>query len=227
MNYETRSVEMGSVQEKAYRGLCESLLRDKIDLFAPGGTVYLTMLSLFAAGKAERVDENSVSVRQSGASSPAKLIAVHELLGVWNERPIAIITVSQQLLFSVKQLFWRQKMTDKIAYAFGGYQPDHQVHALETFTRGERPILLASTTSIGIGADLNRAETTVFLQRSWSPAENLWVESKLSPKCQVVTYVTAGTVEIHQHLGLERLRQIVTKESLEDFLYGRELKGVK
>ena len=226
MNYETRSTKMGSVQEQAYRELCESLLRDKVDLFVPGGTAHLTMLSLFAAGRAERIGEGTVSMRQAGASSPAKLIAVRKLLEAWDGSPMVIVTISQQVLSSVHQLFRRRKMLDRVAYAFGGHQPDNQLRALQSFSGGERPILLTSTTSIGVGTDLNRADTVAFLQRSWSPAENQWVESKLSPDCRIVTYVTAGTVEVHQHLGLDRLCEIIrTPKDVKSFLYGRELKG--
>jgi hypothetical protein len=226
MGHETRYVDMNSLQARAYREFCEALLDEKVDLFGPGN-VHLTMLSMFAAGRGERIDASKVTVRSAGSApigSPAKLAAVHELLDNWDGRPTVVITISQQVLASLHHLVKRRKMVDRVAFAFGAHQPENQLRGLQAFSRGERPILLASPASIGVGTDLSRAETMVFLQRSWSPAENHWVESKLSPQCQIVTYVTSGTVEVHQHLGLEQLRQVVTGENIENFLYGRELK---
>jgi SNF2 family DNA or RNA helicase len=224
MRYETRRVEMSPVQEEAYRAACSSLLREKVDLFAPGGVASLTVLSLLAAGRGEASDGSDVAIKEFGASPSAKTTAIYQVINEWDGRPMAVFTISQQVLMTLERVFRNRKLRNRVAYVSAEHRLEHRTRALQTFSRAERPILLTSTKTIGIGVDLSRAETAVFLQPTWSLGESRWVESKLSPDCTVITYVTTGTVEVHQHLGVSRLREIVTRKNLKDFLYGRELK---
>jgi hypothetical protein len=222
---EIRQVRMPVKHAEQYFRAVDWFINEDVDLFgARHGRTLLTMLTMHAATLTE-LDPGKLRLTMKSSISGAKLLAARDVLTTAT-RPTVVFTMSGQLVDLIRH-FMRQKEYRNSSFTI--LQPDHQpvprqTKALKSFNSGEALCLVASS-KIGVGVDLSRAEEAVFLQRSWSDLENQWVESKLRPDCKIVTYVSEGTLEVHQHLGFDRLSRIVgkTKRDRRRFLTGKPL----
>jgi SNF2 family DNA or RNA helicase len=78
---------------------------------------------------------------------------------------------------------------------------DRQI-AVDDFQRGDVDVILLTTGAGGEGITLTRADTVVFLQRSWSNVQNLQAEDRIHrlggeahDSISVIDIVTTGTVD--------------------------------
>jgi len=67
----------------------------------------------------------------------------------------------------------------RVSYVHGDTPTSKRKEAIDNFQEGRSEVFLATIQTGGTGIDLFRSSTAVFLDRSWSPADNLQAEDRL------------------------------------------------
>lgn len=212
----TRYVEMVPKQARAYTEMEKhfiTILGDRSLLTAPTQLAAQIRLMQLASAYCE-IDEQG-NVRLTDPSPK-----VDELIDILNDvgdKPIVVAAEHRQLIeLTARRL-------DKLGISYGlitGAQNTYQRDAAkEDFQAGKLRCLLFTVKAGGTGITLTRADTIVFLQRSWSMIDNLQSEDRVHrigsedhEAIHVIDIVTNGTVEEQQvtklYQKLQRLEEI-------------------
>lgn len=102
----------------------------------------------------------------------------------------------------------------------GTQTQEQRVKALDDFQGGKVDILLFTIKAGGVGLTMTRADTIVFLQRSWSMVDNLQAEDRIHrlgsekhESVHIIDIVAPDTIELHQinriHEKIEMAQEIV------------------
>lgn len=218
--YSERIVEMAPKQAKAYEQMSEKMLAqiDGAVVAAFNPLVKLTRLTQFASAYAE-VDPESGDVRLTNPSN--KVDALVEILEEMGDKPAVVFAQSRQLI----ELATAKLESLKISHAMivGGQTAEQREINKESFQNGNVRVILCTIAAGGIGITLTRADTAIFLQRSWSMIDNSQAEdrvhrigSEIHDKVEIIDIISAGTIEIAQRQVLagkeERLQEVMRDE---------------
>lgn len=192
-----RETPMTVKQAKAYKEMEESMVaRLNEILIAPSPLSALTRLLQFASASAE-IDEKG-QVRLS-VPSP-KIDDMVELLEEMGDEPLVVAAVSRQLIeLSAERL-------DKLKIPYGlitGAQGSAlRAQAVDDFQDGKTRVMLMTIGAGAEGITLTRADTMLFMQRSWSEIQNAQAEdrvhrigSEIHSCVRIIDQIAPGTVE--------------------------------
>lgn len=168
-------------------------------LIAPVVIAKLTRLQQLAIGSCD-IDPETGKVIMTEPS--AKLDTVMEIL---EDNPDEQIVVFSQFSQPIKLLEQRLNAKGITSAIFTGDIPHAKRNTiLGEFQAGRRRVFAGTIKAGGTGLDLFNASTVVFVDRSWSPAENnqaedrLWRHGQRNP-VQVIDIMASGTVDAGRH----------------------------
>jgi SNF2 family DNA or RNA helicase len=224
--YTQRYVQMSPKQAKAYKTMQDDMVAAIGEdggyderIVAVNPLTQLTRLSQFASAYAELDDEGNVRLTEPSNKIDA-LLEIFEEVG---DQPIVVFAQSRQLI----ELASRRLEKDKIPHGMivGGQTTDERQAVIDRFQRGDYRAVLATVQAGGVGITLTRANTLVFLQRSWSMVDNSQAEdrvhrigSEIHDSITIVDIISEGTIEEGQRQALQaktdRMQEIVRDADL-------------
>jgi SNF2 family DNA or RNA helicase len=218
-NYVTRYVDMAPKQAKAYKQMEDDLVTqfDQGLLVAMNPLVQLTRLVQFASAYAEFNEQGEVRL----TTPSCKVDALVDVLEDLDQEPCVVFAQSRQLIELAGAKLDQLKTSH--AYVTGGQSTYERQQAVEDFQAGRTRVILCTIAAGGVGLTLTKANTAVFLQRSWSMVDNRQAEdrvhrigSEIHDTVNIVDIVATGTVE-------ERQREVLTSkdEMLEEIVRDR------
>lgn len=119
-----------------------------------------------------------------------------------------------------------ERLTDKLglrtAYLHGDVLPDMRAKAVDDFQDGNLDVLVATIAVGGVGITLTRADTIIFIEEDWVPANNRQMEDRLyrigqKNDVSVIKYRSTNTVDTLDIAPANRV-----KELIEMAVYGEE-----
>jgi SNF2 family DNA or RNA helicase len=214
---EPRYVEMSAKQKKAYKEMSENMvtaLEDGQYIFATNHLVKNTRLLQFTSSFAEINDEGKV--RLSEPSS--KLDELDTIIDEMEGKPLVVFAESRQLIELAQARLEKRGISFRMVTGKtleSQRQPD-----VDAFQNGECQVMLMTIKAGSTHFTLTRADTVVFLQRSWSMIDNKQAEdrvhrigSEIHSSITIIDMVSAGTVEENQvprvREKFNRLQEIV------------------
>jgi SNF2 family DNA or RNA helicase len=223
-----RNVEMTPKQAKAYQEIGSSFIT-KLDngefLVSPNNiSAQIRLLQLSSSYCNITKDESTPDGLKVEMIEPApKLDALDEIMAEMGDKPLVACAESKQLIL----LAAKRMEKAKIPYGLitGDQTQWDRDFALKRFQAGELRILLFTIKAGGVGLTMTKADTIVFLQRSWSMIDNKQAEdrvhrigSEIHESINVIDIITRGTVEERQisnlYTKLKRLEEITRDRAL-------------
>lgn len=218
--YVTRFVDMPPKQSKPYKQLRDGMIArlDEGLVIAANPLVQLTRLSQFASATCTINDDGEVVM-----SAPSnKIDALMDVMGDMNEKPVVVFAQSRQLIDLTAKRF----DSEKIPYTMivGGQSAYDRQEAIDKFQQGQVRAILCTISAGGVGVTLTKADTLVFLQRSWSMIDNSQAEDRIHrigaevhDSITIVDIVSNDTFE-------ERQRDVLgdKQEKLEEIMRDKE-----
>lgn len=212
-----RHTPMTAKQAKAYKEMEETMIaRLNEILVAPSPLSALTRLLQFASASAE-IDEGG-KVRLS-APSP-KIDDMVELLEEMGEEPLVVAAVSRQLIDLAAERL--DKVGIKYGLITGAQGSALRAQAVDDFQDGETRVMLMTIGAGAEGITLTRADTMLFMQRSWSEIQNQQAEdrvhrigSEIHSCVRIIDQIAPGTVEARK-LDLLKTKQGRMEEVVRD-----------
>lgn len=191
-----REVPMKPKQRKAYKDLVERMLAE-VDggvVVAPDPLTNLTRASQFASAYAEMDEDGGIRL----AEPSNKVDALVELLDD-SEGPLVVFAASRQLIELCEARL--QKLEVPFGSIHGKVSEGDRDLAKAQFQSGQLKVLLCTLGAGAEGLTLTRADTVVFLQRSWSLIENRQAEDRVHRPGQeadsvfIIDVVSPGTAD--------------------------------
>jgi len=114
---------------------------------------------------------------------------------------IVFSTRSETFLEPLAQALAEEKIATGLIIGKTSYQEREEY--IDKFQKGELDILLCNIQSAGVGLNLSRAETIIFADRSYSPADNEQAEARFLPTTNsepsrvrlVIDLISKGTID--------------------------------
>jgi len=200
--YTTIPVTLGTAQHRVYEEMRKESLawvgeHENEPIAAPVVIARLQRLRMFAGAYAERFEGH---VRLTEPS--AKLDALDDILAD-TEGPVVVFSMFRQMidLASARIKEPHSVLTGKTPQAQRGQM-------VGDFQDGTTNVFLGTIPAGGVGITLHRASTVVFLDRSWSPADNVQAEDRLhrigqKNAVQVILLAAENTVDQQVEAKLE------------------------
>jgi SNF2 family DNA or RNA helicase len=222
--YQTRYVEMSPKQRKAYEQMRDEMitqLENGERVWASNPLTQLIRLTQFSSAYAEYNGEDE----QPTLSDPSnKIDGLMDLLDELGSKPVVVFAQSRQLI----ELAARRLEKAGISYSMivgGQTDGERELNRRQFQDEGKTQVMLATIQAGGTGLTLTRADTLVFLQRSWSMIDNAQAEdrvhrigSEVHESVNIIDLVTPDTVEVRQREVLEgkkdRAQEFVRDEKL-------------
>lgn len=245
---ETREVEMGVKQKKAYVQMRDKMLAELDDelLVVKSALTKMTRTLQFSSSYAE-VEYRLVPVtdKQTGEmtlvnkafvtlSDPScKLDAFMDDLDDFGDESLVVFATSKQLI-----MLLAERLSKKgVAYGLitGDQDASERQDHMDDFQRGETSLILCTISAGGTGITLTRGSTAVFLQRSWSMIENTQAEGRVHrigseqhDSVRILDYVTTGTseelvLEAVEAKGMQLEFILRDKNRMKKFLMGESI----
>ena len=163
-------LEMESKQRKAYESMAKTFIATKADgteLDAPTVLAQMTRLrQLSLAPSSVGVDAGS-----------AKQDYVMDWLENNGKEPVVIFSNYTSYLVELYELVKKKK--HKVALITGEQTPEERQEATNKFQGGKLMVLLCNIEAAGVGLTLDRAETSIFLDRHYNPTWNAQAEDRI------------------------------------------------
>lgn len=130
--------------------------------------------------------------------------AKEEFLLEWlsdNQEPVIIFS---QFTSYLKNLCTKleENLKEKVVMIHGELTGKQKEESVTNFQQGKARILLANIEAAGTGFTLDRASTTIFLDKEWNPTDNLQAEDRMVPvskerihKMDVISLVAVDTID--------------------------------
>jgi SNF2 family DNA or RNA helicase len=157
----------------------------------------------------------------------AKTTALLEFAEGLNEPFVVMTMFSSYFELVIPDLI---KLGKRVVVIDGSVSKANRQKAVEKFQRGEIDILLANIVAAGTGLTLDRADTIVFLDKAFNPADNEQAEDRIVPTTRdrlhpinIISFVCEGTVDERINDILERkedLTKIINKPEVLHALRG-------
>lgn len=203
--YETRLVEMGARQKKAYAEMEKSYLAS-----VAGGTVMAlsplvqaTRLCQFASSCAEMTQAPGCEPVLRLTAPSNKIDGMVELLeDLGSDAQVVVFAEHLQLIDLAAERL------DSLGVSYGRVTGDEsereRSEAVERFQAGHLRVMLLTLGAGGVGITLTAASVAVFLERSWSMVNNLQAEDRIhrigqdAERVLIVDLVSPDTIEEHR-----------------------------
>ncbi len=204
--------EMSSKQRKAYNEMLEYFFVEDTDVDA---STVLTQLI--------RLRQLCTEPHLLGLDVPS---AKTDALTEWLENNDGSVVIMSMFTSYLKHL--QGKLKGRIGMIHGEMSNREKMEQAEQFQRGEIDVLLCNIISAGTGFTLDRAETIIFMDKAWNPAENEQAEDRITPttqdklhKHEIISFVCQDSID-------ERINQLLDqKKSLTDLVNEGGLQAIK
>jgi SNF2 family DNA or RNA helicase len=205
--YTTIPIELTPKQQKVYDKVKEEFVYEEDGEVMIDCPSHLSQLT--------RLRQVCLAPSTLGIKAPS---AKEEFLLEWLENNPEPVIVFSNFTSYLKQLSntLESKLKEGVVVIHGemsGAQKQNSVHA---FQNGQSRILLANIIAAGTGFTLDRATTTIFLDKAWNPTDNLQAEDRMVPvskernhKMDVISLVAAGTYDEYIDLLLQNKYDII------------------
>jgi SNF2 family DNA or RNA helicase len=127
-----------------------------------------------------------------------------------NIEPFVVMTMFSSYFDLVKGEL--EKLGKRVEIIDGSVSKSKRQTVVEKFQRGEIDILLANIIAAGTGLTLDRSDTIIFMDKSFSPADNEQAQDRIVPttidrlhSINVISFVCSGTVD-------ERINEILDRK---------------
>jgi SNF2 family DNA or RNA helicase len=225
--YQTIPIELTPKQQKAYDQILETFMYEE------DGDVMVNASSVLA--QLTRLRQVCLAPSLLDIKAPS---AKEEFLMEWlqdNNEPVIIFS---QFTSYIKELAERIKenLKEEVVMIHGEMSGKEKQNSVEQFQSGKVRILLANIIAAGVGFTLDRAETTIFLDKAWNPADNFQAEDRMVPVSKernhgltVISLVASGTYDERLDLLLQNkysITEVINSGGLKaiDRIY-KELNG--
>lgn len=221
-----RETPMGTKQAKAYRQMELTMLAQLNEILVARNTAeQFTRLLQFAAAAAE-IDENG-KVRLTGASP--KVDDLVDLLGELDPKPLVVAAESRQLIELAAERLKKERISHGLVT--GALSPFERAENVRRFQEGRLRVILLTLGAGAEGLTLTRADTMLFMQRSFSPLRNTQGEdriyrigSEIHDEITIIEQLAPDTVE-ERRRDVLRLKGGRIEDVLQDEATLRRLLG--
>jgi SNF2 family DNA or RNA helicase len=201
--YQTIPVQMGKKQTGYYDKMMDTF--EVWDEKEEHGVDTLNVLSQLLRLRQLCLDPRLLGFKEVGAKTTALLEFAEEM----NE-PFVVMTMFSSYFALVKGEL--KKLGKKVAVIDGSVSKANRQRIVDEFQKGTIDILLANIIAAGTGLTLDRADTIVFMDKSFSPADNEQAQDRIVPTTEdryhpinIISFVTEGTID-------ERINQILDRK---------------
>jgi SNF2 family DNA or RNA helicase len=140
-------------------------------------------------------------------------------------RPVVIMSMFSSYLDKLENIFAK---THKVSKITGIISSREKKEVADKFQRGEIDVLLCNIISAGTGFTLDRADTVIFTDKAYNPADNEQAEDRITPttkdnlhKHEIISFVCKNTIE-------EKISKLLEqKKSLTDIVNEGGMKAIK
>lgn len=210
-----RDVEMGTKQAKAYKQMNEKMVAEldngdviyttspltKMGRLLQFASAYGTMESREVNDKNSPIPNQKIIEEYLVLTDPScKIDAFMEDIPDFGESSVVVFAQSKQLINLLAARL--DKHDIKYGLITGDQDAVERQAYMDAFQAGNIKFILCTIQAGGTGITLTKADTMVFLQRSWSMIDNQQAEarahrigSQVHDKVQIIDYVTSGSVE--------------------------------
>lgn len=206
--YSTHVVEMEAKQRRAYRQMQKTMIAELKSgdlLLAKNPLSRLTRLMQMASATADMDSSGMVTLTAPSCKVNALLDILEDSD---DEQRVVVFAVHRGVIdICAKEL---EKAGHTFGLVTGEQTPDERQEHVNEFQRGNLKAMLCTVAAGGTGITLTRADTAVFLQRSWSLVENRQAEdrvhrigSEVHDSINIIDVVAKDTVEEHQRELME------------------------
>jgi SNF2 family DNA or RNA helicase len=208
--------EMTKKQSKAYKEMLDFFFVEDTDVDAS------TVLSQLTRLRQLCLEPSLLDLDVGSGKTDALLNYLKET----SSEPIVIMSMFTSYLKSIKYLL--EHIGLRIGMIHGEMTNKEKMEQAEKFQRGEIDVLLCNIISAGTGFTLDRAETIIFMDKAWNPAENEQAEDRITPTTpdkvhnhNIISFVCQNTVDEKINTLLEN------KKSLTDIVNEGGLQAIK
>lgn len=199
--YTTIPVELGPKQRKAY-----NMVRETFEL-EENGELKVDAPSVLA--QMTRLRQICLSPSMLDINAPS---AKEEFLIEWlqdNKEPVIIFSQFTSYLKKLAVVLKNSPTYEKVVMIHGELSAAEKQESVEDFQSGKARVLLGNIKAAGTGFTLDKATTTIFLDKEFNPVDNAQAEDRMVPvskerihKMDVISLVAEDTYD-------ERINQLL------------------
>lgn len=176
--YQTYYVDLHPKQRRAYESMRKTLIawigeKEDAPVVAPVVIAQLIRLQQFALAFGQVNSENKMLLDEPSA----KLDMLMELLDDAPDKQFVVFSTSKQMVNLAEARMLEAKIP--VSKVTGDVVQHARTATIKRFKEGETRIFIATIGSGGTGLNLQNADTAIFLDRDWSPANNLQAEDRI------------------------------------------------
>jgi SNF2 family DNA or RNA helicase len=208
--------QMDKKQKKAYDDMLKYFMVEHTDVDASSVLTQLIRLRQICT------EPNLLGIGVEGAKTKS-------LIDYLKESPNEPFVIMSMFTSYLKLLQIKlEKEGFKVGMIHGEMTNKQKSQSAQNFQNGQVDILLCNIISAGTGFTLDRAETIIFMDKAWNPAENEQAEDRITPttkekvhKHHIISFVAQNTVD-------EKINDILEqKKSLTDIVNEGGLQAIK
>lgn len=209
---QTIPVLMGKKQTSYYDKMFDTF--EVYDSELEHGVDTMNVLSQLTRLRQLCLDPRLLGFKEVGAKTEALLEFAEEM-----SEPFVVMTMFSSYFDLVKEDL--EKLGKRVRVIDGSVTKANRTKIVEQFQQGKIDILLANIIAAGTGLTLDRSDTIVFMDKSYSPADNEQAEDRIVPTTKeryhpinIISFVCEGTVDARINAILERkedLTKIINK----------------
>jgi SNF2 family DNA or RNA helicase len=222
--YAPRYVKMSAKQEAVYTSMEEDMVA-QIEggrLIATNPLTHLIRLLQFSSAYAilEPAADPEDPPLVTLAEPSCKIDALMDILEDMEGAPAVVFALHKQMIY----LAQKRLDTAKISYGMitGDQTPLDREVAIRDFQAGKLQVMLCTIAAGSEGITLTRANTAIFLQRSYSRIQNNQAEARIHrigseqhDRVEIIDIIADGTIEIDQREAL-MLKEEISEEVVRD-----------
>jgi superfamily II DNA or RNA helicase len=177
----------------------------------------MSFMRQIATSPALMVDDNGEPFEDISS----KLDAVVEKIGDHPGKPFVVACWHKRAAEVLAERLSKQ-LKINVAFLHGDVHPDERAKHVQEFQDGKLDVLIGTIAVAGVGITLTRADTIIFIEEDWVPANNRQMEDRIYRVGQkndvtVIKYRSKDTVDTLDIAPANRLKQLI-----ESAVYGDE-----
>jgi SNF2 family DNA or RNA helicase len=195
--YTTIPIELTPRQRKAY-----DMVLETFEIESKSGELIVDAPSVLA--QMTRLRQICLSPRMLGMDKVPS--AKEQFLVEWlqdnKDEPVIIFSQFTSYLKLLAEVIKDTPIYEKVAMIHGEMSGAEKQQAVDDFQQGKVRILLGNIKAAGVGFTLDKATTTIFLDKEWNPVDNAQAEDRMVPvskerihKMDVISLVAANTYD--------------------------------
>ncbi|CAB4142586.1 HepA Superfamily II DNA/RNA helicases, SNF2 family [uncultured Caudovirales phage] len=212
--------EMDSKQRKAYQEMLEYFFVEETEVDASSVLTQLIRLRQIC------LDPSLLGIDAASAKTDTLVEWLTESLPKGEGEGVVIMSMFTSYLKKLNDLLTEKGF--RVGFIHGELDSKVKQFNATLFQEGKLDILLCNIVSAGTGFTLDRAETIIFTDKAWNPAENEQAEDRITPttpdkvhKHTIISFVCQNSVDEKINELLER------KKSLTDLINEGGLEAIK